>query len=199
MKTLLKKILPKPLASGLGAITGRIRAFYLRLFRRDYSQLGETVAVRNLLRNHPERTFVEIGANDGVTVSTTYGLVLDGWTGVSVEANPRIYEKLRHNLAAFPKIITVCCAASPTAGPVKLFFGKNDPAGLLSTISMEDSSYLREVRDDSSFVEIEGLPLTDILEKKTACPPDSAFCWWMRKAWIWKSYLRSISRLIAHA
>src|SRR5271166_1467025 len=102
MKAILKRILPKPLVVMLGSVSGRIRSLYLQHFQRDFSQLGETVVVRRLLKAFPERNFVEIGANDGITVSTTYGLALEGWSGLCVEANPRMYEKLRRNLAAFP-------------------------------------------------------------------------------------------------
>ena len=151
----------------LGSVSGRIRSLYLQHFQRDFSQLGETVVVRRLLKAFPERNFVEIGANDGITVSTTYGLALEGWSGLCVEANPRMYEKLRRNLAAFPKVKTLCCAASPATGPVKLFLGKNDPKGLLSTISTEDSEWYRENRD-TEFVEVPGLPLTEILAQNHA-------------------------------
>jgi FkbM family methyltransferase len=162
MKEVLKKILPRPVIVQFGALFGRIRTFYLQHFQRDFSQLGETVAARRILKNFPDRTFVEVGANDGVTVSATYGLLVDGWSGLSVEPNPRVHEQLRRNLIPFPKAVTLCCAASPVAGPVRLFFGKNDPSGLLSTISTEDSEWYRENRG-SEFVEVPGLPLTDIL------------------------------------
>lgn len=162
MKALLKRILPKVVVYRLGDLVSKIRTFVLLNFARDFSQLGETVAVRRLLKGYPDRTFVEIGANDGVTASNTYGLLLDGWSGLSVEPNPRVYEKLRQNLAAFPKVTMVCCAASPKAGPVRLYLGKDDPQGLLSTISTEDSEWFRQVRG-TEFVEVPGLPLTEIL------------------------------------
>ena len=162
MKAFLKRILPRAVSVRLGVLSGKIRGWYLRHFERDFSESGETVAVRRILAEDAERTFVEIGANDGVTVSTTYGLILDGWSGLSVEANPRVFEKLQRNLAAFPKVTTVCCAASPQTGQVKLYLGNNDPNGLLSTIATEDSEWYRKYRS-AEFVEIPGLPLTDLL------------------------------------
>ena len=162
MKAFLKRILPRAISVRLGVLSGKIRGWYLRHFRRDFSESGETVAVRRILQGIAEPTFVEIGANDGVTVSTTYGLLLDGWSGLAVEANPRVFEKLQRNLAAFPKVTAVCCAASPQAGPVKLFLGNNDPDGLLSTIATEDSAWFRKYRS-AEFVEVPGLPLTELL------------------------------------
>ena len=162
MKTLLKRMLPHAVSSRLGAFLRKVRGWYLRRFESDFSQSGETVAVRQILRGLTKPVFVEIGANDGVTVSTTYGLVRDGWSGLSVEANPRVFENLRRNLTAFPRVTTVCCAASPQAGPVKLFLGNDDPSGLLSTISTEDSAWYREKRS-AEFVEVPGLPLTNLL------------------------------------
>src|SRR5687768_4325905 len=134
MKEAIKRALPQSIVPKIGVVTGLVRNWILRTFAKDFSQLGETVAVRRLMRGFPERTFVEVGANDGMTVSTTYGLVLDGWSGLSIEPNPRIYAMLHSNLAPFPAVKTVCCAASPVAGPVQLFLGKNDPKGLLSTL-----------------------------------------------------------------
>jgi FkbM family methyltransferase len=45
--------------------------------------------------------FVDVGANDGVTISTTIHLERDyGWTGICIEPNPDAYAKLVQNRRA---------------------------------------------------------------------------------------------------
>jgi FkbM family methyltransferase len=54
-------------------------------------------------------TFCDIGANDGVTLSNTYALALQGWNGVYVEASPkayaRLYENIKLNAQVFPNAV----------------------------------------------------------------------------------------------
>ena len=40
-------------------------------------------------------TFLDLGANDGVTFSNTRALALKGWKGVMVEPSPKAYERLK--------------------------------------------------------------------------------------------------------
>lgn len=91
---------------------------------RDYSQAGETVAVRRLTRRKYGGIFVEIGANDGVSLSTTYGLLQSGWQGWSIEANPATYQRLVENLRPFPQAKPINIAIAPSRGRVKLFWVK---------------------------------------------------------------------------
>lgn len=42
-------------------------------------------------------TFVELGARDGINLSNTRSLYLEGWTGVLIEADPAFEETLNHN------------------------------------------------------------------------------------------------------
>ena len=157
-------LIPRPLRAVLRAAYGRARLWILQSWFRDYSQHGETIAVRRLASRFGDRTFVEIGANDGVIGSTTLGLLKDGWTGFLIEANPAVYEKLAANMRRFPKAKTFCCAISPTRGRVKLFLGKDDPGGFLGTLATEDSSWYRAHRSED-FVEVDGLPLSDFLRE----------------------------------
>src|SRR5690348_6177236 len=39
-------------------------------------------------------TFIDIGANDGITLSNTFALVWKGWQGTLIEASPKAYERL---------------------------------------------------------------------------------------------------------
>lgn len=132
---------------------------------RDYSQKSETQGVRKTLKNYPSKFFVEIGSNDGITYSTTYGLLLDGWSGWSIEANPITYKSLVVNLNKFDKVKTFNIAIAPKQGKVKLWLGKNDPQGLLATISEEEGDWYKAHRS-SEYIEVDSMPLSQFLARQ---------------------------------
>ena len=173
MKTLLKRYIPLWLWSDLRCKYYKSKDLYFKYVLNDYSQAGETVNIRQLLqKNRKEKGFfVEIGANDGVTVSNTFGLIKNGWSGLSIEANPAVFVQLKNNLKKFTKIKTICAAVALGRGPIKLFYGKNDPQGLLSTISTENSVWFEEHRS-KDYIEVPGIPLTELLEEQDVplCP-----------------------------
>lgn len=163
------KFLPTPVKRLAWTSLHRVRELntsYRKTFtesvRRDYSQAGETIAVRKITRRRYGGLFVEIGANDGISLSTTYGLLKDGWQGWSIEANPITYKKLVANLAAYPKAKTLNVAVAPCTGKVQLFLGKDDPEGFYATLSDEDSSWFRDHRSQTA-IEVDGLTLADLL------------------------------------
>lgn len=167
MKQLLKKIIPVRLWKALREGYSRLKESYFKYILNDYSQAGETVCIRELLQKKHGETgfFVEIGANDGVTVSGTYGLMRKGWSGLSVEANPAVFERLEQNLKKFPKVKTICAAVAPKKGSIKLYLGKNDPQGLLSTISTESSAWFEAHRSED-YIDVTAIPLTELLDEQ---------------------------------
>lgn len=52
-------------------------------------------------------TFVEVGANDGVLVSNTWGLAARGWKGLMVEPVPELAHACRTNHRAHPGVVVV--------------------------------------------------------------------------------------------
>lgn len=169
MKRLIKKYIPVWLWNSFRNRYCQTKESYSKYILGDYSQAGETLFIRQLLQksNKDGGFFIEVGANDGKTVSNTFGLVKNGWSGLSVEANPNVFVRLEKNLRKFPKVKTVCLAVAPERGVVKLFFGKDDPQGLLSTISTESSEWFEKHRSDS-YVEVPGVPLTELLDEQAA-------------------------------
>lgn len=131
----------------------------------DFSQAGETKAIRKILGvGRPySGYFVEIGANDGVTLSTTLGLLKDGWSGLSVEPNPVVFSKLEQNWRGYSRVRLACVAVASKPGPVRLWFANNDPGGLMSTISNDDSDWFRAVRSNE-YIEVPGLTITNLFE-----------------------------------
>jgi len=63
-----------------------------------HSQNNEEDIILNLFKLKRNGTFLDIGANDGVTLSNTFALANNyGWTGLLVEASPKAYERLLKN------------------------------------------------------------------------------------------------------
>ena len=60
-----------------------------------YSQSGQDAFVISYFKNKRDGVFVDIGANDGVSLSNTYYLEKElGWTGICFEPISSIFEKL---------------------------------------------------------------------------------------------------------
>lgn len=64
----------------------------------NYSQNNEQEIIINLFKGKRNGTFMDLGSNDGVTLSNTFALANNyGWTGLLVEASPKAYERLLKN------------------------------------------------------------------------------------------------------
>jgi len=65
---------------------------------KDYSQSGEQKIILDYFKaprwTKLTGTFLDIGANDGCTLSNTYALAQNGWRGVLVEPSPAAFAKL---------------------------------------------------------------------------------------------------------
>ena len=61
-----------------------------------YSQNDEENVVKNYF-NGKIGTFLDVGSNDGKTLSNTFALSLSGWRGVLVEPSPKAFSALREN------------------------------------------------------------------------------------------------------
>ena len=60
-----------------------------------FSQFGQVKWIfERLSRNKENKFYVDIGANDGITLSNTYFLEKNGWDGIAVKPIPSVYEKL---------------------------------------------------------------------------------------------------------
>lgn len=59
---------------------------------------GQDLLVADLLENKRDGVFVDIGANDGLTISNTRYLEKElGWSGIAVEPIPSVFETLKAN------------------------------------------------------------------------------------------------------
>lgn len=79
------------------------------------------------LKNPRNLSFVQIGANDGVSRDPIHELILKyGWRGVCVEPIPEVYEQLRQNYSAHPQVRTVQAAISTANGFATMYTLDND-------------------------------------------------------------------------
>jgi FkbM family methyltransferase len=100
----------------------------------DTSQLGEGLVLRQLIRDDWPMWLVDVGANDGITNSNTWGFVRDGWHSVLVEPNPTVAQKLHRNVAAFANAVVVQKACSSDSGTIELVIYDDDPTGMLTSV-----------------------------------------------------------------
>src|SRR3990167_7663552 len=59
-----------------------------------YSQNNEQILIEKYFGNY-KGTLLDIGANDGVTLSNSYALIQRGWRGSLVEPSPKAFEILK--------------------------------------------------------------------------------------------------------
>lgn len=112
-----------------------------------YSQNNEDQVILDYFKGKAG-TFIDIGANDGKTLSNTRALVEAGWDGVFVEPSPTAFQKLKEyyegQTAKGQKLYFYNFALGTTNQKVEFFdsgvhLGKGDH-GLLSTLVDEERS-----------------------------------------------------------
>lgn len=95
-----------------------ILAFWMGKKPESYSQdEQDVIALRKFLPDHlTDGVFVEIGAHDGVSMSNTLLMEKKGWTGMLIEANYEVYQKLVINR---PNTINIFGAAYKYDGNIQ--------------------------------------------------------------------------------
>lgn len=106
-----------------------------------YSQNNEEQIILNYFGNKIG-TLLDIGANDGVTLSNSRKLLELGWYGDLIEPAPLPFEKLKELYLKNSKVTLHNLAICDFTGVMNFFvsgshIGKND-SGLLSTLSLAD-------------------------------------------------------------
>ena len=115
---------------------------------KDYSQNGEQKIILDYFENKEVGHFLDIGANDGITLSNVYALALKGWGGVMCEPSPKAFDLLSRNYKPFPSVLLLNTAIGAKSGRYllkesnsHLVKGDNNNISLLSTF--EDSEVKR--------------------------------------------------------
>ncbi len=95
---------------------------------------GQDLFVHELLGMKSNGTFIDIGANDGVTISNTVYFEKEcGWKGIAVEPIPSIFEQLKSNRDCH--MVHGC--VTPQAGKAKFLEVIGGP-NMLSTLAMHN-------------------------------------------------------------
>lgn len=113
----------------------------LVMFKSQYGQ--DKFLYENFFKSKKEGTFVDIGAHDGIELSNTYFFEQLGWTGMCIEPNPNVYNKLINNR----KCLTINGAAW-YEDTVKKFRLVNGYSEMLSGI-VDTYNKLHETRIDT--------------------------------------------------
>jgi FkbM family methyltransferase len=110
----------------------------------SYSQNNEQEIIFNYFKNLPDfewrfGTLLDIGANDGKTLSNSLALIESGWNGLLVEASPKAFERLeeQHN-ATDRQVQLINVAVGSYDGTIEFnesgeLLGKGDVALVSST------------------------------------------------------------------
>ena len=85
----------------------------------SYSQHGEDILVKNLLENGV-KSFIDVGANDGVLFSNTYKFAKQGAHGICIEPAPSSFRKLKLNHLLHPRVKCLQTAVSNKSGHLYL-------------------------------------------------------------------------------
>lgn len=106
----------------------------------SYSQHGEDILLERLLPGGI-KTFIDIGANDGVLFSNSYKFSKQGAKGICIEPSRNSFRKLRLNHLFHPKVKCIQKAVSNFNGHI--FLNEDGYESTLSYVSksMKNSSY----------------------------------------------------------
>lgn len=67
---------------------------------KSYAQFGDDKIIQTYFPEGYKGVCIDVGAVDGIAYSNTYHFELNGWFGISIEANPEMYEALKMNRVA---------------------------------------------------------------------------------------------------
>jgi FkbM family methyltransferase len=108
-----------------------------------YSQNNEEQVIKDYFKDF-KGVFLDIGSNDGITLSNTRALAEQGWSGVCVEPSPTAFVKLQELYKGNKNVYCYPFALGTTNDKVILkdsgsHLGKSD-SGLLSTLIPEETN-----------------------------------------------------------
>jgi FkbM family methyltransferase len=111
-----------------------------------YSQNNEQIIISDFFSSKEislsSISFLDIGANDGITLSNTHFLALNNSKGICVEASPSVFPLLSNIYAVNNNISCINVAIGNTNGVLKFYesgelLGKGDKS-LVSTLKVEE-------------------------------------------------------------
>jgi len=89
----------------------------------SHSQYNEDLIIDALLKCKEVGTYVDIGANDPSLLNNTMRFYKRGWSGINVEPDPRLYNKL---IEQRPRDINLNIGIGPVPGKMKFYIMSAD-------------------------------------------------------------------------
>lgn len=113
----------------------------------QYSQNNEQQIIADYFKGH-KGTFLDLGANDGITLSNTWALAQSGWIGTLVEASPDAFKRLETNYLGSADTI-INSAIGTFNGEITLHesgehLGKGDVSLLSTVVPDEKKRWVKE-------------------------------------------------------
>jgi FkbM family methyltransferase len=132
---------------------------------QSYSQIGQDLEVLNYTKNKRDGYFVEVGANDGITLSNTYLLEQKyNWRGICAEPVPEKYKQLVTNR---PNSYCTDKAVYNTCGQT-LSFDVANTDDLFSGISQHIDKWKHLVDPNKTTINVTTTTLTNLLDQAEA-------------------------------
>lgn len=162
---------------------------------KRYSNLDEQEIIRRYLDRLAveNRLCVDIGAGDGVAMSNSLALYLDGWNGLAVECNPVKFSALAAAYANFPDVRLANCTVTPAnVLPVLAAFDIPQEFGVLS-LDIDGYDYFVLERILSKY-----RPILICAEINESIPPPIKFTVKWNPAYAWRGdhfFGQSISQI----
>lgn len=124
-------------------ILNRLKSIFNIRGQYSYSLFGEDniikIYIKQLLNKTTPGFYLDIGCNDPIIMSNTFGLYCDGWRGVAIDANIELIKKFKKTR---PNDIVICAAISDESKELTFYEFENH---LVST--MDKELYERWIKD----------------------------------------------------
>ena len=89
----------------------------------------------NIALNIPDLFFIEVGANDGVTVDPLHNLIVKNkWSGILIEPNPVAIKDLKNNYINNTNLIFEECIISENDGVIDFYYNGDNITTLHNTL-----------------------------------------------------------------
>jgi len=130
--------------------------------RHGYTQNMEEKYITEAFIDFNTGRFLDIGAYDGITFSSTRKLLESGWSGVYVEPDPAILVKLKENIKDFSNNQILDVALGINNSRMPWFDSHGDMVGSISS----DHAKKWEIKHEGRFVEVINV---EELKKRAGC------------------------------
>jgi FkbM family methyltransferase len=143
---------------------------YVAPFERPFDVLG--LLIQEVLQDHPEFFFVQVGANDGILDDPLRASILKHkLSGLLIEPIPEYFTRLKAHYCDQTQLLFENCALAPKAGELELFRVKASAKNLPSSsqgIASFQKSHLLQHQIPSEAIESLRVPcktLSSLLQK----------------------------------